>query len=146
MFAHRIFSRAFTVRKWILIISRLTDQTTKGSFKLKLESVYSIAYWSTDLVYQQAIGIFQSQVTRFQVSIPPPPNVPSELNFFAHISDDSRRNLGPLLVNDMQTPTSLLSLKKSRLFFRSRSYAMFWNEWKINFPIFSFWDMVFQNF
>ena len=29
MFAHRIFSRAFTVRKWILIISRLTDQTIR---------------------------------------------------------------------------------------------------------------------
>ena len=27
LFQHNIFSRAFTVRKWILIISRLTDQT-----------------------------------------------------------------------------------------------------------------------
>ena len=29
MFAHRIFSRAFTVRNWIPIISRLTDQTIR---------------------------------------------------------------------------------------------------------------------
>ena len=31
MFAHRIFSRALTVRKWILIISRLSDQTERVS-------------------------------------------------------------------------------------------------------------------
>ena len=53
--------------------------------------------------------------------------------------------VGSVLVNDMQTST----LKKSHFhFFGPTGCLMFWNEWKINFPIFamnSFWDMVAQN-
>ena len=46
---------------------------------------------------------------------------------------------GPVLVNDVQTP----SLQKEPFsIFGPKWHAMFWNEWKINFPIFSFWNMV----
>ena len=45
--------------------------------------------------------------------------------------------------------TSLYPLKNSGiLLFGPKWHAMFWSEWKINFPIFSFWDTfdLVQNF
>ena len=49
------------------------------------------------------------------------------------------------LVNDVQTPHPLPPIWRANFFFGTKSCAIFWNEWKINFPIFSFWDMVVQN-
>ena len=46
MFAHRIFSRAFTVRKWILIISRLTDQTILCCFRALSELKIVSEIWT----------------------------------------------------------------------------------------------------
>ena len=42
MFAHRIISRSFTVRKWIIIISRLTDQTTLWGYRNVLHACIRI--------------------------------------------------------------------------------------------------------
>ena len=43
-------------------------------------------------------------------------------------------------------PPLLIPPQKEPIFFGPKSYAMFWNEWKINFPIFRFWNIVVQNF
>ena len=47
------------------------------------------------------------------------------------------------LVNDIQA--TLYPLQKNRFMFCIKSCTMFWNEWKINFSIFSFWEIVVQN-
>ena len=54
--------------------------------------------------------------------------------FFRHFSKwEPNTKTGPALVKDMFS------------FFGLKGRAVFWKEWKINFPIFSFWDMVAQN-
>ena len=45
----------------------------------------------------------------------------------------------PVLFNDMQIPPH-----EEPIFFGPKCCAIFWNEWKINFPIFCFWAMVVQ--
>ena len=48
------------------------------------------------------------------------------------------------LVNDMQNPLPWLK-KLPNCGFVPKSFAMFWNEWKINIPICSLWYMVVKN-
>ena len=53
----------------------------------------------------------------------------------------------PVLVNEMQTSPPSPPQKEPLSFYCPYCCAMFWNEWKINFPIFAifiFWDIIVQ--